>query len=84
VSHDCEVGDFALLGPGARLAGHVEVGRRAFVGCGAVARGGHPDRMLRIGGDAVVGAGAAVVCDVASGARVAGVPAVPMGEGKAK
>jgi sugar O-acyltransferase (sialic acid O-acetyltransferase NeuD family) len=78
VSHDGEVGDFALLGPGARMAGHVRVGARAFVGCGAVTRGGTPETPLQIGRDAMVGAGAAVVADVAPGSRVVGVPARPM------
>lgn len=78
VSHDGEIGDYALLGPGVRLAGHVAVGSGAYVGCGAVTRGGRPDVPLRIGHDAVVGAGAAVVTDIAPGVRVAGVPARPM------
>ncbi|AEI96305.1 acetyltransferase [Roseobacter litoralis] len=78
VSHDGEVGDYALLGPGVRLAGHVSVGAGAYIGCGAVTRGGHPHAPLQIGCDAVVGAGAAVVKDVSPRSRVVGVPARPM------
>ncbi len=78
ISHDGVIEEYALLGPGARLAGHVSIGARAFIGCGAVTRAGTPEAPLRIGHDAVVGAGAAVVADVKSKARVVGVPARPM------
>ena len=36
VGHDNSLEDFATIGPGGVLAGHVRVGRGAFVGAGAV------------------------------------------------
>jgi UDP-perosamine 4-acetyltransferase len=74
VEHDCVVGEAAHVAPGAILAGAVWVGAHALVGAGASVR-----PSLRIGEDAVVGAGAAVAADVPAGARVAGVPARPIG-----
>ena len=58
------------MSPGANLAGEVTVGDCAWVGIGAVVKEG-----IRIGSDAVVGAGAAVVSDVDDGDVVGGVPA---------
>ena len=69
VDHECEIGAFAHVAPGARLAGRVTVGDRAMVGLGAVVV-----QTRRIGTDAVVGAGAVVLADVAPGTRVVGVP----------
>ena len=70
VDHDCLVGAFAHIAPGAALSGAVEVGADALVGTGAAVVQG-----VRIGAGAVVGAGAAVVADVPSGALAVGVPA---------
>jgi acetyltransferase EpsM len=52
------------------LAGHVRVGRGAFLGAGAVVA-----PKVEIGPNAVVGAGAVVVRDVAPGDVVVGNPA---------
>ncbi len=70
VDHDCVVGAFAHVGPGARLAGGVKVGDRALVGVGSTVVQG-----VEIGSDAVVGAGAAVIARVEVGSTVVGVPA---------
>lgn len=78
VSHDAVIGDFSTLSPGVRLAGWVTMGRRVFVGAGAVVRNGASDRPIRIGDDAVIGAGACVVDDVPPGTTVVGVPAAPV------
>jgi sugar O-acyltransferase (sialic acid O-acetyltransferase NeuD family) len=70
VDHDCLIGDFAHIAPGAILCGAVSVGEGAFIGAGAVIIPGQ-----KIGAWATVGAGA-VVCDsVPDFAVVAGVPA---------
>ncbi len=70
VDHESELGDGVHVAPGATLAGCVQIAAGAFVGTGAsvIPR-------CRIGRDAVVGAGAVVVRDVADGATVYGVPA---------
>lgn len=74
VEHDAEVGAGAHLAPGAILCGAARLGARAHGGAGSVVREG-----ISVGADAIVGAGAAVVRDVPEGARVAGVPARPIG-----
>lgn len=73
VDHDCSLGDFVHVSPGANLAGGVEVGQRSWIGIGASVR-----QLVKIGAEAVVGAGAAVVGDVADGITVVGVPARPL------
>ena len=73
VDHDCVIGDFAHVCPGAHLAGGVRVGEGALVGAGAAVIPG-----VRIGAGAVVGAASAVVRDVAEGTKVAGCPAVTL------
>jgi sugar O-acyltransferase (sialic acid O-acetyltransferase NeuD family) len=78
VSHDATIGDFSTLSPGVHLAGWVTLGRRVFVGTGAVIRNGTHDRPIVIGDEAVIGAGACVVRDVAARTTVGGVPAAPL------
>jgi sugar O-acyltransferase (sialic acid O-acetyltransferase NeuD family) len=70
VDHDCRLGAGVHVCPGAHLAGNVEIGDRAWIGIGAVARQG-----LRIGVDATVGAGAVCIENIRDGAVVSGVPA---------
>ena len=72
VDHDCHIGDFAHISPGAHLAGAVTVGRSAHVGMGASVMPG-----VTIGEESVVGAGAVVIRDVPAGVTVVGVPAAP-------
>src|SRR5437870_140468 len=52
VDHDCVIEDFVHLAPGVHLAGDVRVGRGAFLGVGTSVIPG-----IRIGADAVLGAG---------------------------
>ena len=70
VEHDAIVEDFANLGPGAKLAGWVQIGRGAIVYTGASVI-----PKVRIGAGAVVAAGAAVISDVEPATLVGGVPA---------
>ncbi len=73
VHHDCVVGDYSTVAPGARLLGSVQVGRGVFIGAGALVL-----PHVKIGSGAVVGAGAVVVKDVTENETVAGVPARPL------
>ncbi len=73
IDHDCVIGDFAHVAPGARLAGGVNVGDGALIGVGASVVPG-----VTIGTGAVVGAGAVVIADVAPGTTVVGNPAKPV------
>ncbi len=70
IDHECKIGDFAHIAPGATLAGEVTVGERTLVGAGATIIQG-----VRVGADVIIGAGAVVISDVADGEKVAGVPA---------
>jgi sugar O-acyltransferase (sialic acid O-acetyltransferase NeuD family) len=74
VDHDNRIGAHATVAPGANLAGRVSVGEGAFVGIGAAVREG-----CSIGEGAFVAGGAMVIEDIPAQARVAGVPARPMG-----
>lgn len=73
IDHEGRCQEAVHLGPGCRLGGRVCVGPRAFIGLNASVRQG-----IKIGADAVVGAGAAVVSDVPAGTTVVGVPARPV------
>lgn len=73
VDHDCALADGVHISPGAHLAGGVSVGECAWVGIGSAVK-----QCLHIGSNTLVGAGAAVVANVADGLTVAGVPAKPM------
>jgi sugar O-acyltransferase (sialic acid O-acetyltransferase NeuD family) len=59
VSHDCEIGAYTHIAPGALLAGHVHVGERALVGMGVTTMIG-----IRIGAGARIGNGAILLADV--------------------
>ncbi len=74
VGHDTRLGEACRLMPGCNVGGHVTVGARATIGMGASVI-----EELEVGADALVAAGAVVIRDVAAGARVAGVPARPLG-----
>ncbi len=78
LSHDVIAGDFLTLAPGVHVSGCVHFGDRVQVGTGASFVNGTPDRPLRIGDDAVIGAGACVTRDVPAGVTVVGVPARPI------
>lgn len=70
VDHESVIRSGAHICPGVRLAGHVLVEERAFVGIGATVIQG-----VTIGESAVVGAGAVVIEDVPPYSTVVGVPA---------
>lgn len=70
IDYESRIHRAAHMCPGVRLAGHVTVGKSAFVGIGATIIQG-----VRIGESAVVGAGAVVLEDVPAYSTVVGVPA---------
>jgi len=73
IDHDGSLAKGVQIGPGVHAAGDVTFGERSLVGVGASLLPG-----LRVGYEAVVGAGAAVTADVPDGVTVAGVPARPL------
>jgi sugar O-acyltransferase (sialic acid O-acetyltransferase NeuD family) len=70
VDHDCRIGDFASVSPGAALGGNVKLGYCSFVGIGAAVNQG-----ISMGDHSVVGAGAVVVRDLGDRLVAVGVPA---------
>lgn len=70
IEHECLIGNFAHIAPGAILCGNVQVGDLSFIGAGAVIRQG-----IKIGQNVIVGAGAVVVKDIPDNAIVKGCPA---------
>ena len=70
VDHDAQIADGVHICPGTRLAGHVTVGARSWIGIGTSVI-----QQVSIGSDVTVGAGAAVVRDIPDGVTAVGVPA---------
>ena len=69
IDHECVVGSFAHIAPGAILCGNVQVGERTFIGAGAVIRQG-----IQIGSDVMIGAGCVVVKNVPDNMIMVGNP----------
>jgi len=74
IGHDVVMDDFVTLAPGVHVSGYVHLGKRVFVGTGAVFINGAEDKPLEIGDDVVIGAGACVTRSIAKGVW-GGVPA---------
>jgi sugar O-acyltransferase (sialic acid O-acetyltransferase NeuD family) len=74
VDHDNVIDDGVHISPGCHLAGHVICRADAFIGTGTsiIPR-------IQIGARAIIGAGAAVISDVAPDVLAAGCPAVVKG-----
>jgi sugar O-acyltransferase (sialic acid O-acetyltransferase NeuD family) len=76
ISHDVRIGNFSTLSPGVHIAGNVVIGQEVFIGTGANIINGSSDEPLTIGDHSIVAAGACVTKSVATGALVAGIPAI--------
>lgn len=61
VSHDCIIGAYSHIAPGALLAGHVEVGEKSLIGMGVKTAIG-----IKIGNNVRIGNGAIINADVPS------------------
>ena len=75
ISHDCKIGDFVTLAPGARCNGNVVVEDFAYIGSNAVIKQGLNSKPLIIGRNSIIGMGSVVTKSVAAGQTVIGNPA---------
>ncbi len=73
VDHECILGDFSHVAPGAIITGRVTVGVGALVGANATVLPG-----LTIGDGAVLGAGSVLLTDLPAGQTWVGNPARPI------
>jgi len=79
ISHDCIVGDFVTMAPGAMCNGNVIIESFAYIGSGAIIKQGTPENPIIIGRGAIIGMGAVVTKSVLSGVTMVGNPARPVG-----
>lgn len=56
IEHDCKIGSFVHVAPGAVLCGEVTVGENTHIGAGAIIK-----QQLQIGSSAVIGMGSVVI-----------------------
>lgn len=68
--HECIVGEYTEIGPGAMLLGGVKVGNKCRIGAGAVILPG-----IQLGEEVIVGAGAVVTKDYGDYRVLKGIPA---------
>ena len=69
IDHECVIGDFVHIAPGAVLCGNVTIGENSFVGANSVIRQG-----ITIGKNVVIGAGTVVVKNISDHSTVIGNP----------
>lgn len=72
IDHDCQIGNFVHVCPGATLSGGVKIGNDSFIGTGATII-----HYKTVGPDCLIGAGAVVVDDCLEETIYLGVPARP-------
>jgi sugar O-acyltransferase (sialic acid O-acetyltransferase NeuD family) len=77
IGHDVIMGDYATLAPGVHVSGCVHIGKRAYIGTGAVIINGTQSNPLVIGDNVIVGAGACVTKSISYGTW-GGVPSRPL------
>lgn len=69
VGHDCVIGHFVTLAPGARISGNCTIGDRVYIGTNAVIREG-----VTICDDVTIGANATVLNDITESGTYVGTP----------
>ena len=69
IEHECNIGYFSHICPGAVLAGNVSVGEGCVIGANSVIKQG-----IQIGNNVMIGAGAVIVKDVPNNSTIFGNP----------
>jgi len=69
IEHECIIGDFSHIAPGAVLAGNVVVGNNTFIGANTVIKQG-----IKIGSNVLVGAGSVITKNIGDNEIVYGNP----------
>jgi sugar O-acyltransferase (sialic acid O-acetyltransferase NeuD family) len=75
IGHNAFIDEYTTLSPGVHVSGFVHIGKRVFIGTGAVITNGTENKPLTIGDDVVIAAGACVTKSIGSSLLVGGVPA---------
>lgn len=75
IAHDCSIGSFVHISPGANISGNVDIGENCWVGAGAVINQGQPGKKLILGNNSTIGSGSVVLGDCSSDTTYVGVPA---------
>ena len=70
ITHDCTVGDYVHIAPGARIGGGASIGEGTLIGIGAILLPG-----VQVGKWCRIGAGSVVNRDISDNAVAYGVPA---------
>lgn len=70
IDHDCIIGDFVHIAPGAIICGSVTIGDLTWIGAGATVIQG-----ISVGKNVMIGAGAVVISNIPDNALAVGVPA---------
>ncbi|WP_417319141.1 acetyltransferase [Emcibacter sp.] len=78
IGHDCRLGDFSSVMPGAVISGNVSLGECCYIGANASIIQGAPGAPLIIGKDSTIGMGAVVTRDIPEAVTAVGVPAQPV------
>tara|TARA_Y100001935_G_C17260542_1_gene486130 strand:- start:215 stop:826 length:612 start_codon:yes stop_codon:yes gene_type:complete len=69
IEHDCDIGEFSHIAPGAVLCGNVQIGEGSFIGANSVIKQG-----VRIGKNVIIGAGSVIINNIHDNSKVAGNP----------
>jgi len=78
IGHDVRLGDYTTIAPGVHISGYVHVGKRVYIGTGAVIVNGAEEKPLTIGDDVIIGAGSCVTKSIQNNSKVVGIPARPI------
>lgn len=70
IEHECEIGSFSHIAPGAKICGNVIIGDNCLIGANSVINPG-----VKIGDNVTIGAGAVVLNDIKSNSTFVGNPA---------